>query len=184
VLLIKEIAMFSKPTTNLGLTLPELLSTVCVSGVLMALAIPSFKDVITNNRSVSIANQLVTVLNYARSEAIKRGLSVTVKHKGTTPRVWDNGWDIFTDSNGDGTINMDDELLKTYEALPQSHTLRTGGNFASWVAYTAIGMTRGGTGFANDTFTLCDSSRESRWSREIIIKMGRVRTQTGNATCQ
>ena len=176
--------MHNKPITSLGVTLPELMTTVCISGILASVAIPGFKDIITSNRSTSIANQLVTALNYARSEAIKRGLQVTIKHKDATPREWEKGWDIFTDSNSNGTIDMSDQLLKTYEALPEGYTLRTGGNFASWVAYTATGISRGATGFANDTFSLCDGSRESKQSRIIIIKMGRVRTETGKAQCQ
>jgi type IV fimbrial biogenesis protein FimT len=173
-----------KPITSLGLTLPELVMTVCISVILAGIAIPSFIDVITNNRTATIANQLITALAYARSEAIKRGSQVTIKHKGTTARVWDDGWDVFTDSNRNGKIDMSDELLKTYDALPEGYTLRTGGNYASWVAYAATGVSRGATGFANDTFSLCDSSRDTNKSRAIIIKMGRARTETGAAKCQ
>jgi type IV fimbrial biogenesis protein FimT len=176
--------MPNKPITSPGLTLPELVITVCISGILVSVAIPSFMNVITNNRTAAIANQLITALAYARSEAIKRGLQITIKHKGTALKVWENGWDIFTDTNGDGMMNGSDELLKTYEALPDSYTLRTGGNYASWVAYAATGVSRGATGFANDTFSLCDSSRLKAQSRAIIIKMGRVRTETGTVKCQ
>jgi type IV fimbrial biogenesis protein FimT len=172
-----------KPMTSLGVTLAELATTVCISGILVSVAIPSFMDVITNNRTVSIANQLITALNYSRSEAIKRGLQVTVKHKDTAARVWENGWDSFADNNGDGIMNGSDVLLKTFEALPNGYTLRTGGNFANWVAYSATGNTHGASGFANDTFRLCSSSRNTKKSRAIIIKMGRVRTETGTKTC-
>ena len=141
--------------------------------------------VITNNRTASIANQLITALNYSRSEAIKRGLQVTVKHKGSTGRVWENGWDIFTDNNGDGVMNSPDQLLRTYEALPEGYSLRTGGNYAGWVAYLAMGNSRGSSGLANGTFTLCDSSRNNKQSRGIIINnVGRVRTETGKGRCQ
>ena len=181
--MIGQLFMHNKPITSLGVTLPELMTTVCISGILASVAIPGFKDIITSNRSTSIANQLVTALNYARSEAIKRGLQVTIKHKDATPREWEKGWDIFTDTNGNGAMDMTDELLKTYEALPEGYTLRTGSNFASWVAYSATGNSHA-TGLANDTFTLCDSSKEKAQSRAIIInKVGRVRTEKGTATC-
>ncbi|MEQ1544214.1 GspH/FimT family protein [Methyloglobulus sp.] len=177
--------MPNKPITSLGLTLPEVVTTVCISGILATVAIPNFMNAISNNRSTSISNQVVATLAYSRSEAIKRGQQVTIKHKGTTLKVWDNGWDIFADSNGDGTMNNTDELLKTYEALPEGYTLRTGGNYASWVAFLAMGNSRGATGLANDRFSLCDSSRKKAQSRVIIIsKVGRVRTETGKAECQ
>ena len=179
---IKGFAMVNKPVTSLGLTLVELVATVCIAGVLAGVAIPGFMNVIRDNRTTSVANQLVTALAYTRSEAIKRGLQVTMKHKGTTAQVWDNGWDIFTDNNGNGVIDLSDELLKTYEAVPEGHTLRTGGNYASWLAFLASGNIRA-SGLANDTFRLCDRSKDTAQSRAIKInKVGRVRTETGTAT--
>ncbi len=175
--------MHIKPMTSLGLTLPELATTVCISGVLVAVAVPNFNDAIAKNRMTSIANQLVTALNYARSEAIKRGQQITVKHKDTTPRVWDYGWDLFSDNNGDGMMNGSDELLKTFEALPEGYTLRTGSSFGSWVSFSVNGNSHGSSGFANDTFRLCGSPMDRKKSRAIIIKMGRVRTETGTKIC-
>lgn len=176
--------MHNNPLPSQGFTLPELVTTVCIAAILMAVAIPSFRNVITNNRTISIANQLVTDLAYTRSEAIKRGQQVTIRHKGTTARVWEVGWDIFTDSNGDGTMNMSDELLKTNEALPVGHTLRTGGTYADWMAYQPDDGNSDGAKLGHDTFRLCDSSRDNKKSRAIIIsKTGRARTQMGTTTC-
>jgi type IV fimbrial biogenesis protein FimT len=175
--------MNSTQIPNQGVTLPELMATICIAGILMAVAIPSFTDAINNNRTTSIANQLVTALAYTRTEAIKRGIPVAVKHKGNTASVWDEGWDIFTDINGDGTMNMTDELLKTYDALPASHTLRTGSSYLYWMAYKADGNSDGAK-LGHDTFRLCDSSGNITKSRSIILnKTGRVRVQMGTTKC-
>jgi type IV fimbrial biogenesis protein FimT len=162
-----------------AVTLLELMATISIAGTLLAIAIPSFMGVITNNRTTSIANQLVSAIAYARTEAIKRGTPVAIRHKGETASVWDDGWDIFTDANGDGTMNMADELLKTYEALPDSHTLRTGISYAYWMAYKADGNSDGAK-LGHDTFRLCDSSSDTNKSRSIIFnKTGRVRIKVG-----
>jgi type IV fimbrial biogenesis protein FimT len=175
--------MPNKPITSLGVTLPELMTTVCVSGFLAAVAVPGFKDIITSNRTTSIANQLVTALNYTRSEAVKRGLQVTIRHKGAEESVWEDGWDIFTDSNGDGTMNDADVLLHTYDSLPKGHTLRTGGTYIQWMAYLPNGRSDGAK-LGHDTFRLCDSSKDIKRSRAIIInRVGRVRTQVGTEKC-
>lgn len=175
--------MPNKQSTSLGVTLPELATTVCISGVLAAVAVPVFNEMITKNRTVSFTNQLVTALAYTRSEAIKRGQQVTVRHKGTNASVWENGWDIFTDSNGDGTMNNADVLLQSYDPLPESHTLRTGGTYVYWMAYKSDGSSDGAK-LGHDTFRLCDSSKDKTRSRAIIVnKTGRVRIQKGTSTC-
>jgi type IV fimbrial biogenesis protein FimT len=64
---------------RLGFTLIELLITIVVLAVLLTLAAPSFRDVIQNNRVTAQANELVSALNLARSEAVKRGRNAQVE---------------------------------------------------------------------------------------------------------
>jgi type IV fimbrial biogenesis protein FimT len=63
-----------KPTRALtrspaGLTLVELLMTVAVLGVLLAVAIPSLMDLMERRRIVAVAGEVVSIFNYAKSEA-------------------------------------------------------------------------------------------------------------------
>ena len=171
--------MYHKPLTKSGLTLPELMVSVCIIGFLAAFAVPNFMNMIAENRLTSSTNELVAALAFTRSEAIKRGVQVTIKHKDNTPKQWEEGWDIFTDSNGNGLIDESspDVLLIAHESLPEGYTLRTGSNYAEWIAYLEAGNFRSSSGFANDTFRLCDESADKKRSRAIIIKMGRVRIE-------
>lgn len=175
--------MYKAQISSQGLTLPELMATICIAGILMTIAIPSFKEVITNNRTISITNQVVSAFAYTRSEAVKRGVPVAIRHKGDGESVWEEGWDIFTDANGDGAMNMTDELLKTYDALPEGHTLRTGSSYAYWMAYKPDGNSDGAR-LGHDTFRLCDRSNDTAKSRSIIFsKTGRVRIKIGTPKC-
>jgi type IV fimbrial biogenesis protein FimT len=62
-----------------GLTLIELMVVLAVAAVLIALAAPSFTDFILLQRLKSVNAQLVTDLQYARSEAVSRGVLVHVR---------------------------------------------------------------------------------------------------------
>lgn len=60
------------PRPARGFTLVELLIVIAVAGVLVTLAAPSLRDFILLQRLKSVNAQLVTDLQYARSEAVAR----------------------------------------------------------------------------------------------------------------
>lgn len=70
-----------------GFTLLELLATMVVLAVLVGVAIPGMTELVRNNRVTAQTNELVTTLNFARTEAIKRGRRVQVEVTGTA-----TGW--------------------------------------------------------------------------------------------
>ncbi|MDD5413092.1 MAG: GspH/FimT family pseudopilin [Methylobacter sp.] len=172
--------MSNKQTKSLGVTLIELIVTISIAAILASIAIPSFSSIINSTRLTTYANALVTSLNLARSEAVKRGVQISII--GGTNNNWDSGWSIFTDLNGNGTLDAADTLLKTYPALTNGFTLRTGTtDYAAFTAYLPSGLSLTSSG---DTFRLCDSSADTKNSRAIEINaLGRPRTSEGTRTC-
>lgn len=88
-----------------GFSLIELLVTVAVLGVVLAIGVPSFRNVIAGNQVSAAANDFLATLNFARTEAIRRGVRVTVC-KGVTAvdqcdtsvtSDWKDGWIVFVD---------------------------------------------------------------------------------------
>lgn len=66
-----------------GFTLVELLVTLVIAGLLMALAVPSFNRLMLSSRLTTQANNAVNLLTYARAEAVKRGVDVQISADGT-----------------------------------------------------------------------------------------------------
>ena len=77
-----------------GFTLIELMIVVSVLAILFSLAFPSFSTAVVNSRLSSQANLLVSAINQARSEAIRRGQHVVVRKINAE---WENGWRVFVD---------------------------------------------------------------------------------------
>lgn len=61
-----------------GFSLVELLVTVSIVAILAAVAIPNFNSTLQNNRAETEVSDLQRAFNYARLEAINRGVSVRI----------------------------------------------------------------------------------------------------------
>ena len=89
-----------------GVTLLELMVTLAVVGVMLAVGVPAIGDLIATNRMSAAVNDLVSSLHLARSEALKTGDRVSV----CASSSWDSaapgcdgddfadGWIVFVDS--------------------------------------------------------------------------------------
>jgi len=172
-----------------GFTLTELMITLAVAAILLSQAVPSFLTMLQDNRIVTQANDFVTSLNVARSEAVKRGDRVTIcKSANNTSCAgggdWQQGWIIFTDSNSDATVNNTDEILRTHGSLDSNLTLSgVIGSVTSYVSYTNNGSSQivGGGGAQTGTIVLCDSRGFGDKARAIVINAsGQIRTAPAN----
>jgi prepilin-type N-terminal cleavage/methylation domain-containing protein len=71
-------AMNMKKTANRGFTLLELIIVLAVLAILVSWGFPSLQESIRSNRMIAQNNEVLAVLHYARSEAIRRNESVEV----------------------------------------------------------------------------------------------------------
>lgn len=80
-----------------GVTLIEILVVIAIAAILASLAGPSFSAFINRTRQDSAVSQLVSDLNRARNEAIKRNTSAILCVRGSDTACgnttnWQNGW--------------------------------------------------------------------------------------------
>ena len=74
-----------------GFTLVELMIAIALLGILLGIAIPTYRDVILNQRLTNATNDLHAALSFARSEAGKRNTNVTLQ---SAAGGWVDGWRV------------------------------------------------------------------------------------------
>ena len=84
-----------------GFTIIELMITIAVLGVLLALAVPNMRDLVIRNRLTTRTNALVAAMQLARSEAIKRGVPITVLSISGNTNWAVQGWAVGLNLNND-----------------------------------------------------------------------------------
>jgi type IV fimbrial biogenesis protein FimT len=100
-----------------GFTMVELLTVITIVAILFGLGLPSYQYVTNANRISSEVNGLLGDMQYARSEAIKEGQTVTVCSSSNSTTCanstsWRNGWIVFSDLNGNGVADAGEPILR------------------------------------------------------------------------
>lgn len=139
----------------------ELMITVFIAGLLVTIGIPSFAGLIRDSRMTAIANDFLTSVNYARSEAITRNEEIVLNSR--FHRFWGaHGWKVFVDVSGAR------ETLKIHKGLPSGYTLN--GNGIGFIRYKPDGLATGAR-----TIFLCLNDNPSTARAIVINAVGRAR---------
>ena len=170
-----------------GFTLLELMITLAIVAILLVVAVPSFQTFIESNRLTASSNLFLTMLSYARSEAVRRGGTVSICAGSNNACVcnagdgcdnnWKNGYLIFFDANGNCTIDAQDQVLRVGDRITGDSKVTGAGCFT----FTAAG---GITANNNQTVSICTTTLTTNNIRNIQISpAGQTRVVKGTGGC-
>jgi type IV fimbrial biogenesis protein FimT len=100
-----------------GFTIIELLVTMMVLGIIVAIAAPSFSELMRRVRIDGNTSKFVNAINFARSEAATRGSNVTLCRTtdlatcDATGNDWSGGWLVFEDRDADSVFEDDNDAV-------------------------------------------------------------------------
>jgi type IV fimbrial biogenesis protein FimT len=162
-----------------GMTAIELLITISIASILMAVAAPSFTSTLVKYRLSTNNSNLVADIILARSEALKRSATVSVcqSNNGTscTATGWGSGRIVFVDSGTAGQIDTGDTVLKVSAAVASGDTI-TATFPATFIQYAATGAVS-----TSGILTVC---RATYSGRQVAIRaVGRISTLKLNGLC-
>ncbi|KPN20993.1 hypothetical protein AO715_14510 [Xanthomonas sp. Mitacek01] len=171
-----------------GFTLVELMVTVAIIAVLLAIGLPSFRDTLQRNRVAATTNEIIGSLALARNEAIRttRGGGICASADGQSCSAsgdWNEGWVVWANQGAaNATLDTGDELVRVIAAHPQMSlaVVNEAGTAAGTIAFDARGRSRTLTGFTLSLRpTVCKSG--ARLARSISVNLvGQVKTAEGS----
>ena len=177
--------------TMRGFTLIELMITMVIAAILLTQAVPSFRAMIANNRITSQVNELVTSINYARSEGAKLNSPMVLCRSanpnaatpscGGTAQDWSTGWLVFADANNNATYeNATDTLVRVGGPSAAGIEVHTNNTSNNNLQLNANGSTNEGGGTA--IFVVCDDRNSDgtldvAFGREVRVQpSGHIQT--------
>ena len=176
-------------TKNHGFTLIELMAVLTLAAIILTIGVPSFQEIIRNNRFATQANTLISSINLARSEAVKRGTRVTLCKSSdgqscATNDGYEQGWIVFTDVDDSASFDSGtEEIIRVVGSLSGGSTLRaTSDAVVNYVSYVADGTSKRINGnFQAGTIQLCKAGKNT--GRQIVINsIGRPKTEEANCS--
>jgi len=169
-----------------GFTLIELMIVIVLVAIFITVGVPSFQNLVSDNRLSTQANRLVSSLQLARTEALKLGAPVSICRTtdgascagvGTT---WETGWLVFVDTNANGDVDGE-RIILANSTLSGGNTLRAAAPFNDFVNYQPNGLQSA----ANGTFRICDGNNpDINKGRNIAVSpTGSITTTISVASC-
>lgn len=149
---------------NTGLTLIELIVTLAVISVLLAVSIPQFSSSTANSRLTAAINTLSGDLSFARTEAVKRAVPVRVTAVNVSD--WAGGWIVAINTSGGADLRISPAIIG-------NATIASGG--VTEVQFLANGRSNSAAAI---TFTLCDNRSGDHGKRVTLNSTGQTFLET------
>ncbi len=159
-----------------GFTLVELLVTMAIAAILLAIGVPSLMGFLADQAAAASADELAEGIRLARTEATKRGMPVTIcasqnisdaspTCSGAADDGWLTGW-IIQDSAGN--------LIRVQNAMRSISTVASDGKSSMQFAANGLSL----SGAVNFVLTPVGDS-DTRVRNVAVNQQGRVKVTKG-----
>ena len=165
-----------------GVTLIDMMISVILIGILLAITTP-LGSLVETFRLDYLNQRLYSSAALARSEAIKRGVTVSVCRSvnGTACDVsdsnWSSGWLVFVNPDDNASVDSGEDIIRVYNAV--SGNLRI-----TWSAGNRLTFIPRGNPVSSGSFRLCVDGRSGGPLKNVIVSgTGQIRKSTGTGDC-
>lgn len=190
--------MIPNPNNLSGFTLIELLLTVFITGIIVSFAIPSYTNIVKNNTVLTATDGIISAMQLARTEAIKRKTSVTACIVSADPGAGTGEYDcstadqmnasktryaiVFQDSGTVGSYkSSDDELIYKSTVFNEKVQFKVNSTnfYNKYSNYSSDGTSVSSDAAKTTRFlAACEDTLDNNFGRLLILtNTGRVQSK-------
>lgn len=156
-----------------GFTLVEVMVTVTVAAILLAVAAPSLNSVYESVRADNNADKIHDILVFSRSQAVSYGTTVSVCPFATATTCksgtdWSDGVRVFVEANGVTTE------LKVIDSFSDNDKVK---GPSGTITFSSDGISTGGN------FTYCPNGKAAESKTITVTSSGRVSYGSDGNSC-
>ena len=131
-----------------GFTFIELMITLVIAGMLVAVGLPSFGSFMERTKLTSTTNDYIYSLHKARSEAVKRisgaGLCPSTNSMDRNAvcavgQPYSSGWIVYADENSSGVFDAGEEILHRIESRTDGFVITAPAVFSEQIYFDESG---------------------------------------------
>lgn len=162
-----------------GFTLIELMISVAITSILLAIAVPNFNDFIVQLRVDNEISQLHRLLLITRNAAINSGQNAIICPLNNTLKCteeWQRELSVFIDANQNKAFDATEQLIIIRAEIHKGDEL-VYGKRRNKITFKPTGQL---SGLANGTFRYCPKDHKNKSRGIIIARSGRIYQSSDN----
>lgn len=165
-----------------GFSVIELLVVITIVSVLAVSSLPTMLELIKDHKTAELLDEFVSALQLTQSEAVTRGIPVTISPVNKQGNQWKVGWSVFVDLNNNAKIDQGETLIQVYNmSSPELMLTSKDSTFSSNLTFQASGAVKSEM---SGSFRICPANHDISKSRSIIVQAsGNIIAKVGTLSC-
>ncbi|MFO1388722.1 GspH/FimT family pseudopilin [Cellvibrio sp.] len=166
-----------------GFSLLDLITSTCIISILFFAGLPGLFHQVQNNKTKTFSQSLMGAIEFTRERAVSANKRTTLRRQ----IRWEDGWEIFFDTNENGIKDSTEEALVVQPAS-DGIKIKTNNPVDEYISFIGTGESRKadshpGGAFLAGSISICAIS-PGKGYKLILARGGRLRmTELSSAEC-